>query len=416
MKKVVFVLLVLSVVLGTCSVVFASDMIFVNLIDQNDSGILYNAEDGESSGSSNFQLNTTRYKANVDYKVSKIRISELIYKGKENIKDHKDYELKEGVNVLEYQVTGYDTVYTFTVTRASNPDDRNDVKWIEILNSDDEKTIVDQEFTKSWDSYTVNVDNEVSSVIISMRTNSLVPLSLPRNFKKGVKLQTGENKFEIPLVSKSGLEKTFTLIINREKSSINSFDYFSIFKLDKKGDEVGSDDVSYNSLSSYYRVDVSYDVSSIVIMFPATDVIYDNVLFNNKTDSSFKLKIGANKIKITLIAENGDEKNYTLNVNRSKPSKKLSSLVVNDFMCDIGRNTNNLEAPYNTSKVKIVAIPADKSAKITGNGTYNLKFGNNKFYITVTAADKTQKKYVININRSKEKKVKAIFYWVIVKD
>jgi hypothetical protein len=81
-------------------------------------------------------------------------------------------------------------------------------------------------------------------------------------------------------------------------------------------------------------------------MFSATDVIYDNVLFNNSIDPNFKLKIGANKIKITLVAENGDKKNYTLSVIRSKPSTKLSSLLVNEYMCDTDRNTDNLEASY----------------------------------------------------------------------
>ena len=415
MKKLVFMLLVISIVLGTYSVAFASDTIFVSLIGQDNEGILYYAEDGDLSDSCNFRLNTMKYTANVGYEVSKISICELIDKGDETIKDHKDYELKVGVNVLEYQLTGSDKVYTFTVTRASNPDDSNDVTEIEIQNSDNKNTIEYQEFTESRDSYTANVDNDVSSVIISIDTNSLVPLSLPRKFSKGVDLQTGENKFVITVLSKSGLEKTFTLIINREKSSVNSFDYFSIIKLDNKGNETGSEDVSYDSYSSNYKVDVSYDVSSIVIMFPATDVVYDNVLFNNDIDPNFKLKIGANKIKITLVAENGDKKNYTLNVVRSKPSTKLSSLVVNEYMCDTDRNTYDLVASYNTTKIKILATPADKSAKTTGNGTYNLKVGINKFYITVTASDKTQKKYSIIINRSKEKKVKVIYYWVIVK-
>ncbi len=415
MKKLVFLLLVISLALGTYSVAFASDTILVSLIGQDKEGIPYYAEDGDGSDYCDFRLNTMKYTANVEYEVSKISICELIDKGDETIKNHKDYELNVGVNVLEYQLTGYDKVYTFTVTRASNPDDNNDVTEINIQNSDDHKTIEYQEFAESRDSYTVNVGNDVSSVIISMDTNSLVPLSLPRKFSKGVDLQTGENKFEITVLSKSGLKKTFTLIINREKSSVTSFDYFSIIKLDNNGNETGSEDVSYDSYSSNYKVDVSYDISSIVIMFPATDVIYDNVLFNNSMDSNFKLKIGANKIKITLVAENGDKKNYTLNVIRSKPSAKLSSLVVNEYMCDTDRTTYDLVASYNTSKVKIVATPVDKSAKVTGNGTYSLKVGINKFYITVTASDKTQKKYSIIINRTKEKKVKVIYYWVIVK-
>ena len=416
LKKLVFWLLVISIVLGTYSVVFAYDTVLVEILNQDKEGIIYYAEDGDGFDESDFRINTMRYTANVGYDVSKISIGELIDNENGTNRNHTDYDLKVGVNVLEYHLTGYDKAYTFTVTRDSNPDDKNDITEVQIRNSHDKSLIEYEEFTDSRDRYTVNVDNEVSSVIISMETNSLAPLTLPKKFSKGVELQTGENKFDITVLSKSGLKKTFTLIINREKSSVNSFDYFSVIKLDMKENEAGSEDVNYDSYSSNYRVDVSYDVSSIVIMFPATDVIYDNVLFNNSMDPNFKLKIGSNKIKIMLVAENGDKKNYTLNVVRSKPSTKLNSLFVNDYMCDNERSTNNLEASYNTSKIKIVATPEDKSAKITGNGSYNLKVGVNKFYITVTSADKTQKKYTIIINRSKEKKVKAIYYWVIVKE
>lgn len=62
MKKLVFLLLVISIVLGTYSVVFASDMISVGLISQDNEGILYYAEDGDYSDSCDFRLDISLIK------------------------------------------------------------------------------------------------------------------------------------------------------------------------------------------------------------------------------------------------------------------------------------------------------------------------------------------------------------------
>jgi hypothetical protein len=412
MKKLAFLLLLICMTFSAHSVVFASDSTYITLRDQNGNTISYHdAED--TPYSDYFSPDILAYTASVDYDVTDISINELIFSD-DTYQSKKEYKLDIGVNILKYQPTNSNIIYTFTVTRDKNPAEKNDVTAIEVRNYYNSNTLEYELFDDGRDTYTVNVANNVSTILISIDTNSLSPLVLPETFSDGVDLHTGKNKFTITVISESGLKKNFTLIINREKSTVNYFDYFTIYNLNSKGKEVGSDNINYNPDSSYYRVDYSYDVSSIVIMFPATDIVYDNILFNDRSDFNFKLKVGANKIKITIVAENGNKKNYTLNVVRSKPSTKLSSLKINQYTCNIGLNTYNLNATYDISKVKINASAADKSAKVDGNGTYNLKYGANKFYITVTAANKTQKKYTININRTKEKKVKAIYYWVLM--
>lgn len=178
---------------------------------------------------------------------------------------------------------------------------------------------------------------------------------------------------------------------------------------------LGKDSISYQSDSEDYKVNVLYDVDSIDIGFSSNFEVYTDILLNDGHNSEFKLKVGSNKVKITVIAENGDTRNYSLVVNRAKPSAKLASLQVNEYYCGTDVNSYDLNVDYDTTKVKISAVAVDKSAKVTGNGTYNLKVGTNKFTITVTAADKTQKRYSLTVNRSKSSP-KVIIYWVLLKD
>ncbi len=156
-------------VLGTYSVAFASETLDIGLLDQNKSQLILYPEDDEYS-LHYFRRDTMKYIANVEYETSKINLYELFIKEErgDTFKVQKYYELKVGVNVLEYHAAGNDKVYTFTVTRDSNADDNNDVTGISIKNTADDTIIDDKMFTESRDSYTVNVGNDVSSVFISI--------------------------------------------------------------------------------------------------------------------------------------------------------------------------------------------------------------------------------------------------------
>lgn len=50
----------------------------------------------------------------------------------------------------------------------------------------------------------------------------------------------------------------------------------------------------------------------------------------------------------------------------------------------------------------------DKSAKVTGNGTYKFKVGKNVFHLKVKAADGKVTTYTVTVNRSKKKHVVVV--------
>ena len=93
------------------------------------------------------------------------------------------------------------------------------------------------------------------------------------------------------------------------------------------------------------------------------------------------------------------------NTNNDKSSNNnLSSLDINvdDFLFDKNTLIYNLNVPYETNIISIVATPEDDAATVTGAGDKALSVGNNTFYITVTALDGSTKEYEININRSEK--------------
>ena len=64
------------------------------------------------------------------------------------------------------------------------------------------------------------------------------------------------------------------------------------------------------------------------------------------------------------------------------------------------KTTYDVEVPNDVDKIEIYAEPVDSKATIKGTGNVNLKVGDNKFEVTVTAEDgKTKKTYKLNVIR-----------------
>ena len=59
----------------------------------------------------------------------------------------------------------------------------------------------------------------------------------------------------------------------------------------------------------------------------------------------------------------------------------------------------NIEGEVDTDKIKIEAIQEDSRAKVSGEGEVELKAGENKIRIDVTAENGTVRTYFINVNR-----------------
>ena len=167
-----------------------------------------------------------------------------------------------------------------------------------------------------------------------------------------------------------------TIDINKEYSSDN---YLSSLKIEGY-------DIEFDKEKQEYSLDVDEDVSSINITATASDKNANVIGTGN-----IKLTDGINNIKITVVAENGNERVYTITVNvkdtdpiKVKIGKKVYTVVKKVEQLTAPDNFSPIEADIDSKKV-----PALYN-EITGYILVGLKDkkGNVKLYIYNPKTDK----------------------------
>ncbi|MCI8330935.1 MAG: hypothetical protein HFE04_02405 [Bacilli bacterium] len=98
--------------------------------------------------------------------------------------------------------------------------------------------------------------------------------------------------------------------------------------------------------------------------------------------------------KVTVITQAELEASYSKNNN-------LSSLSVKDYALSPEFNKDTLEysvkVPSDVEKITLEGAVEDKKASITGLGEFDVSEGENKFEVTVTAENGSQKTYVVKV-------------------
>ena len=192
--------------------------------------------------------------------------------------------------------------------------------------------------------------------------------------------------------SSNGNEHNF--IFNRidTRSKINTLKTLS----------VSNATINFNPDLKNYFVTVPYNVSSVVINSTLTDAKSSYVSgLGNRT---VNLNVGDNYIEVKVRAENGSEASYNIRVTREKNNdSSLKSIKVDDHEIIVKDKIllYTLKVDNEIVKPVITAVANDTEAKIEIDPIEELKEGENKINIIVTAADNTKTNYVVNIIRDK---------------
>lgn len=121
------------------------------------------------------------------------------------------------------------------------------------------------------------------------------------------------------------------------------------------------------------------------------------------------LKIGENVVEVTVTAEDGTKKVYTMNITRTEEEEikstnaKLRSITITptgltpDF--DKEKNEYTLKVGNDVEEIKVSATKDDEKSKYEVIGNTSLKEGENEVKIIVTAEDGTTNIYVIKVTR-----------------
>lgn len=299
--------------------------------------------------------------------------------------DLGEFDLKVGPNkyIIESTSTeGQTRTYTITITRDSSKNVY--LKTLEIRNG-----ILNEVFRKDRQNYTVNIGNEVENLDMLLEAEdpeAIIEVTGNKN------LFPGENTVKIKVSSKDKTTaKTYVLTVTKEKSSNNNLTSILIDKTEIEG---------FNKDQEEYNIEVENDVTSVNISAITED---KNAIIKN--DGIHSLGEDLNQIKIIVEAENGEEKEYTLNITR-KPNTYLDSIITDrgavNPAFDKKVTEYEIEVEEKIEDITIIGLAEDKqNGVVTGNNKYDLDFGENKITLTVTNKGYTRD-YIITVIRKTE--------------
>ena len=243
-------------------------------------------------------------------------------------------------------------------------------------------------FDKNKNAYTMEVDNTVTSIteaITMMDENATYTISGNNNLK------VGENTVVITTLAQDGKTSLQYTIIVTKKASNNAY-LSNIVTFPEK-------DFEFNKEKYNYVYHVANDVNSVQIIGVREDT-------NAKITGNgiYKLTDDDLTIELTVTAEDGTTKVYTVVVTKSKDNNtNLENLTINngELIPEFNKDETNytVELENYIDSITLNGIPESSKASVTGNQTYNLAVGENKLAIVVTAEDGTTKTYLVTVTR-----------------
>lgn len=237
--------------------------------------------------------------------------------------------------------------------------------------------------------YSVIVSNATSSITINAKLDDVKASFVDGFGPRRVNLKSGVNTTYLKVKAENGTVNTYTLSITRsdgnDSNSLLTNIELSTGKIDFKSD------VNIYSLAVEYNVE-KIDVKGVAESTLATVEVSDT-----------NLKVGENKILITVTAEDKTTSEYQLIVNREEyESKKnyLSDLKISGYDINFSKENLNYNIKIaNEKTLGIIATTLNTSASISVIGNKNLK-NNSVITIKVTDEDNITRDYKINIEKS----------------
>ena len=256
-------------------------------------------------------------------------------------------------------------------------------------------------FNKNTTYYNVSVGSDVTNISISARAED----GGARISGTGSKsLSYGSNKFNIVVTAPSGAKKTYTVNVNRKdnRSSNNNLSSLKVNGGDLKP--------GFSKGTTSYTLDVPYSISNLSVTAKAEDTKSKVTVSGNNNLVAEE----TTQVTITVTAENGSKKIYTINVHRGKdPNKILSdnnyltkivpSIGILSPVFDKEKSEYEIWLPYEVDKISFdYQVEDTKYATTKLEGSETLQAGvSNAYKIIVTSESSKERTYTINVRRAK---------------
>jgi len=287
------------------------------------------------------------------------------------------------VNVVVTSENGTSKTYTILITREASTNNYLDNLFISEGSID---------FNKDVSSYEIDVPYEVDEIGVSGDTE--VNSSTVKGFGTHP-LEVGRNVISVVVTSESGVDRTYTLTVNRAELISAKLKDLSVlnYELDTEFDE---------DFKEYY-IHVPNEVFSVnITAIPKSSGATVEISGNEN------FVIGMNEVSIKVTSSDGLlEEIYTLYVNRQlSTNNKL--LYLNTDRGELNPVFNpdtlsyTLDVANDVTDITLTAEAMDSTARITeGLGTHTLIPGENKILIKVSSITGIERTYIVNVNRAK---------------
>lgn len=255
----------------------------------------------------------------------------------------------------------------------------------------------------SFDSNTKVYSTIVNNSVTKVKINANV-LDRKAKFVSGygpreVNLISGTNNIEVKVQAEDGSISTYIISVVRSNGTDanNKLAYIEL--------SVGK--INFNRDVYNYNFTVATNVDSIdvkgVSESPLSKVtVTDTDLKISNDKATSKLKIGDNKIIVTVSSESGSKQEYTLNVTREDYDSEdnyLSNLIIEGYTINFNKNIFKYDLNIkNETSLNITPTTEKKSATYVITGNNNLE-NNSKIAIKVSDENGSTREYTITIHK-----------------
>ena len=280
--------------------------------------------------------------------------------------------------------------YTLQITYNSNKSKDNNLKTLELYHDKDK---IEFEYDSSKSTFDLDIDDDtIEKITIKSAVNDNKASYVKNYGNRDINLNYGENKVEIKVQAENGDVKVYTLNINKKDNRSND-NTLSMLSINEQSITLIDDILEYN-------INLRYNAEKTSIIVKTN---------SEKAKISYKdidLVDGENPpVIITVTAENGEKKEYKLNIKRlseedSKIVLEKISITEYELNFDIDKHDYDLLIPSDVDKLNISVIPSnDLKYEILGNS----ELKNGSTIIIRVNDDEGTKTYNINILKDSKK-------------
>jgi hypothetical protein len=384
--------------------------------------------------SPSFSSGTTSYTVTVPNSATKVTLDATANDSKAKVSGDGDVTLTGDSTTATVKVTAEDGTtksYTVTIkkeaapTPATNLDDDATLKELSVAGYTLSPT-----FNKKTTSYSIKVPNSVTSLNVSATPTSD---KATRTISDTSSLKVGMNTVSVKVTAEDGSTNTYTINVERASASstttspktsstTKSSSSPKTSSTTKKSSDnylksltiESSHEISpkFNKDTSSYDVTVPYEVDKLELLYETSDS-----KATVKVTGNSDLKVGKNNvIEVTVTAEDGSKRVYTLNVTRNTEEAQtdLKELSVEEGELSPTFDPDDLEyflqVKSNVDKLTITATPKNSNSKVKIIGNDNLKEGHNTVLVQVTDKNGYSKIYTLDVYKKPKGRIFGLTY------